>query len=581
MKKTLFKSAIVFLIISLANICSINAAFAQATLISDQNDYAPGTTATLTGTGFISNETVKIQVLHANYVAGDPIGEDHEPWYVTADPDGNFVTTWHVCEDDCVGELLRATADGENSIIHAEVLFTDANSALTKPTPVTAAYGSIVNVTSRLTQSGGVGSGNPVPGRNVTYTISALSAGSGVTDSNGVSSATSAVVLPVGTYAPVIVFGVYITGGIRANWAGDAAFSTTSSFDTFTVTKATTTLSAISGTGVYGSSVSLTATTNLHVAAVVVNFIVGGTTFSSITDGNGVATATIPFASLAAALRNAGTYATAVSVNVPASILNYYTAASATGPLTITPKGISVTAAAKTKVYGAADPALTFSAVGLVGSDVLSGLLGRTAGENVSGSPYAILQGTVTNANNPNYVITYTGANLTISTKAVTVTASAKTKIYGDADPAFTFTALGLVGSDVLNGLLTRTTGESVGGSPYAILQGTVTNANNTNYSITYSGANLTITPKPITVTADAKTKVYGSADPALTYAAVGLVGADVLSGSLARDPGETVGGSPYAILQGTVTNTSNTNYSITYNGANFVITPKPNHGNC
>ncbi|HXR81721.1 MAG TPA: hypothetical protein VN763_12415, partial [Saprospiraceae bacterium] len=103
------------------------------TLTSDAADYAPGTTAKLTGTGFLPNETVRVQVLHANYVEGDPIGEDHEPWYVTANENGNFETTWHVCEDDCVGQTLRATADGQDPagpVRHAEVLFTDSNPPL-------------------------------------------------------------------------------------------------------------------------------------------------------------------------------------------------------------------------------------------------------------------------------------------------------------------------------------------------------------------------------------------------------------------------------------------------------------------
>ncbi len=34
------------------------------TLVSDQADYAPGTTATLTGSGFQPNEVVTMQVLH-------------------------------------------------------------------------------------------------------------------------------------------------------------------------------------------------------------------------------------------------------------------------------------------------------------------------------------------------------------------------------------------------------------------------------------------------------------------------------------------------------------------------------------
>jgi hypothetical protein len=575
MKKLLSQSVFIFIAIFIITLINSTTTFAQATLTSDQNDYAPGATATFTGSGFLADETVKLQVVHASYVTGDPIGEDHEAWFVTADSDGNFVTTWHVCEDDCIGETLKAMADGESSLFHAEVLFTDANSALTKPTPVTAAYGSTITATSRLTQSGGAANGTPVAGKNIVYTISAFAAGSGITDANGVSTATSTVTLPVGSYAPIIVLGTYIGGGIRANWTGDAAFSSTTSFDTFTVTRATTTISAISGTGVYGSNVTLTATTNVHVNTVIVNFTVGGTTVTSVTDANGVATATITFAALAAALRNAGTYGTAVSVSIPASILNYYTAATATGPLTITPKAITVTAAAKTKVYGAADPALTFTAVGLVGSDILSGALSRTAGETVVGSPYAILQGTVTNANNPNYNISYTGANLAITTKAISVTATTSSKTYGNPDPVLAYTAVGLVGSDVLNGLLTRTAGENVAGSPYAILQGTVTNANNTNYAITYTGANFTINRRGVTVTADNQSKSYGDSDPPLTYVATNLAGSDVLSGSLTRVPGETVAGGPYDILQGSVTDANNNNYTISYAGGNLTIAPK------
>ncbi|QEC66926.1 T9SS type A sorting domain-containing protein [Panacibacter ginsenosidivorans] len=104
-----------------------NYAWAQsgaATIISDQVDYAPGTTATLTGSGFQPGETVVLQVLH--YDGTSDGGEDHQPWEVNVDENGNFTATWHVCEDDCVGSTLRATADGQSSGLHAECFFTDA-----------------------------------------------------------------------------------------------------------------------------------------------------------------------------------------------------------------------------------------------------------------------------------------------------------------------------------------------------------------------------------------------------------------------------------------------------------------------
>ena len=52
---------------------------------------------------------------------------------------------------------------------------------------------------------------------------------------------------------------------------------------------------------------------------------------------------------------------------------------------------------------------------------------------------------------------------------------------------------------DSFSGALTRVAGEDVG--TYAITQGTL--ALSTNYTLTYVGANLTITARPITVTAD------------------------------------------------------------------------------
>jgi hypothetical protein len=87
----------------------------------------------------------------------------------------------------------------------------------------------------------------------------------------------------------------------------------------------------------------------------------------------------------------------------------------------------------------------------------------------------------------------------------------------------------------------------------------------------------LTITQKPITITADAgQTKVYGAANPAIyTYeVSPSLSGLAALNGSLTRVAGEPVG--TYAIQQNDLTTANNPNYTITYVGNNFTITQKP-----
>ena len=116
-----------------------------------------------------------------------------------------------------------------------------------------------------------------------------------------------------------------------------------------------------------------------------------------------------------------------------------------------------------------------------------------------------------------------------------------------------------LLAGDSLSGSLTRVAGENVG--TYAIQQGTLSAG--TNYTLTFVSANLTISAKPITVTADAKSKVYGDADPALTsqITAGSLVGGDTLGGSLTRVAGENVGS--YAIQQGTLAASANYNLTL------------------
>jgi WD40 repeat protein len=96
---------------------------------TDKADYAPGTTARITGAGFGAGETVVLQVGHAD---GTPdSGADHEPWSAIADASGGYQSTWHVCTDDCLHSTLRLTAAGQTSGRTAQAIFTDAGGAPT------------------------------------------------------------------------------------------------------------------------------------------------------------------------------------------------------------------------------------------------------------------------------------------------------------------------------------------------------------------------------------------------------------------------------------------------------------------
>lgn len=157
----------------------------------------------------------------------------------------------------------------------------------------------------------------------------------------------------------------------------------------------------------------------------------------------------------------------------------------------------------------------------------------------------------------------------TITPRPLVVRAHSFSKIYGNADPAFTYSIASgsLVGEDALSGELTRAAGEDAG--VYAIKRGTLANA---NYTIAFENGLLIITPRPITVSAHSFSKVVGEADPSLTYTITegDLVGSDTLSGALTRPSGESAGA--YPIRQGTL---RNANYAITFEGGILTITAR------
>src|SRR5207244_164332 len=219
------------------------------------------------------------------------------------------------------------------------------------------------------------------------------------------------------------------------------------------------------------------------------------------------------------------------------------------------------------KTYGAADPTLTYGFTpALISGDSFSGLLARDAGTNAGF--YNITQGSL--ALSTNYTLAFTaGVKFEIKTLTVTVAPDAgQHKTYGAADPTLTYGFTpALISGDSFSGLLGRAAGENVG--TYAIQQGTLSAG--ANYNLMFVAASLQITARPITVTADAKTKVYGDAEPALTYQITSgsLAFSDAFTGALTRLTGENVG--TYAIQQGTLALSSN--YVLTYVGANLTIT--------
>lgn len=160
-------------------------------------------------------------------------------------------------------------------------------------------------------------------------------------------------------------------------------------------------------------------------------------------------------------------------------------------------------------------------------------------------------------------------ATITITARSIEVTADGLTKTYGDNDPALSYqvTDGNLVGGDTFSGALSRVSGEDVGS--YAIQQGSL--GLSANYDLSFVDAELAITQRLVTVTADNQSKIYGETDPALTYRITdgSLAPNDEFFGALARAAGEDAGN--YAITQGSLGLSAN--YDLSFVEAELTIT--------
>ena len=140
-------------------------------------------------------------------------------------------------------------------------------------------------------------------------------------------------------------------------------------------------------------------------------------------------------------------------------------------------------------------------------------------------------------ANNGNYVFVQAAANctaLSITPASLTLvyTADGATRTYGAANPALSGTVTGFVGSDTqanaTTGTLVFTTlADAASNVGTYLITGSGLTANNGNYLFTQAAANnnaLTITAATLTYVADAVSRIYGAANPALGGNVTGFV---------------------------------------------------------
>lgn len=267
------------------------------------------------------------------------------------------------------------------------------------------------------------------------------------------------------------------------------------------------------------------------------------------------------------------------------------------GSLLITKTQITIVVESTAKVYGEDDPeTFTYKVYGNIapadyeklGKIELARVSGEDAGDyvigvSIDGVEYKDRPNKVEDCEKPyckdtdDYNIYVVNGTFVIQPAPVNVVVDDVEKIYGDATPAFTYKATGLLGSDKLKDVTIScakcvSTGlENVG--EYAVTA-SVKAASNPNYKVTTKSGSLTVTPKAATVTMNNAEKTYGEKDPKFTYEAEGLVTASesLASPTIARAKGENVGTYKVSVefAEG-----ANPNYTLTVKPGTLTINQK------
>ncbi|MDR6785362.1 gliding motility-associated-like protein [Pedobacter africanus] len=280
------------------------------------------------------------------------------------------------------------------------------------------------------------------------------------------------------------------------------------------------------------------------------------------------------------------TYPIVATLADPDSKLSNYMVNNPNGTLAVNQKALTITADNRSKTYGEAITfaGTEFTTTGLINGNTVTGVTlnstGAAATATVAGSTYPIVATAASGTGLSNYDITYVNGALTVNKANLTVANTDRSKVYGtalaDADFAGSFTGIQNADNITLTRNSTGAAATATAGSTYPIVA-TLADPDSklSNYMVNNPNGTLTVTQKPLTITADNRNKTYGEA---ITFAGTeftttGLINGNTVTGVILSSTGAaataTVAGSTYPIVATAASGTGLSNYDITYvNGA-------------
>ncbi len=256
-----------------------------------------------------------------------------------------------------------------------------------------------------------------------------------------------------------------------------------------------------------------------------------------------------------------------------------YSIVFADGSLEVTPAPLTITPDNhQAKTYGTSDPVLSYTSSGfklLDDASLLSGHITREAGENTG--LYLMNIGSIDAGSN--YELVLDSVYFEILPAALTIKAENLSREYGEANPVLTYQYFGFVSGDDATALsqLPDIYCAADALSPVGNYLIDIYGADAMNYDISYLSGVLSVTPAPLTATADDQSKLYGEAIPALSISYNGFKNGETATAiteptiETAADSSSPVGMYPITLSGGLADN-----YTLTLNDGQLTIGKAP-----
>jgi putative lipoic acid-binding regulatory protein len=231
-----------------------------------------------------------------------------------------------------------------------------------------------------------------------------------------------------------------------------------------------------------------------------------------------------------------------------------YTFGFSNGTLTVTAAALLVTADNQTRTYGSTNPVLTVNYSGFVNGEGAGDLGGTpsvtTSADTASSVGNYDVVVTLGSLSNTNYSYSFSHGTLNVTAASLSVTADSTSRIYGSANPAFSGNLVGVLNSDgIVASYSTVADGTSPVGNYDIVPSLSDPNSKLSNYVLASTNGVLTVTPAALSVTADSASRIYGSANPALTGSLLGLLNNDGILASYSTVADETSSVGNYDIV--------------------------------